>query len=486
MSQKEFSEISTKPQYHYHLLPAQKQLIYIGDPDVHIDICVYQGGFGSGKTFIGSLLGHILSSQVPRNRGIVVAKTYPIVRDTTLQTYFEHFDTMGLKSGRDYQWRASEQKLKYKNGSEILFRHLDDPSRIKSLNLGWAHMEEMGDIDESGFLMLLSRLRLKHVSRYRLFGTTNPQNGLGWLRRYFEKDRTFAVPDSTPRPQKIQYRRVLAPSTENSHLSAAYLENMKQQFSAEYYRMNVLGQDGGTQKGLLCPQFSESNLDEALQCQATLRLYLSCDFNVDPMCWVIAHRTQQPGMQIQYEFFDELCIENTNIIQTAEEFARRYASHEAGIVITGDASGRSRSDSSANPNDSKYRILLNTLSNAGMKNVHLDVPSANPHQDLRIETWNGLLCNQDGIRRVKIHPEKCKWLVWNLQNLRYLSGTSVVSEPSIRQIEQDASRCLKFTKHPFDAASYLTYRYDAIRKDAPLHHQKSLIRWQRFSPERLF
>lgn len=458
-----------------------------------MDICVYQGGFGSGKTFIGALLGHYLSHCIPRNRGIVVAKTYPLVRDTTLQTYFEHFDKLGLKEEIDYTWKATEHKIRYRNGSEILFRHLDDPNKVKSLNLGWAHMEEMGDMEEAGFLMLLSRLRLSGIKRYRMFGTTNPQPNAGWVKHYFEKDRLLNIPAKPllenpvqPAPERlIQYRRIIAPSTENKHLSDGYLENMRQQYSADYYRMNVLGQDFNNTKGLVCPQFSETNLDDALTYQKDLRLYLTCDFNVDPMCWVVAHRTLLPDGQAQYEFIDELCIENTNIIQSAQEFIRRYASHQAGVTITGDATGRNRSDSSANPNESKYRILLNALSDGGMTNLHLDVSTANPHQDIRVETWNGLLCNTDDIRRIRIHPQKCKWLVWNLQNLRYLPGTNVISEPSLRQIEHDSSHTLKFTKHPFDAASYLVYRYDPIKKDAPLHKQTG-IQWQAFRPGRQF
>lgn len=475
---------SSKTESVYQLLPAQRQFLYIDEPKIQMDVCVYQGGFGSGKTFIGALLGHYLSCAFPKNRGLVAAQTYPLVRDTTLQMYFEHFDALGLRNKKDYHWKATEQKIRYKNGSEVLFRHLDDPNKIKSLNLGWAHMEEMGDMSEACFLMLLSRLRLSNVKRYRLFGTTNPQAGLGWLRQYFEKNKLLAIPDD-PDEHQIQYRRIIAPSTQNVHLSAGYLENMRQQFSPEYYRMNVLGEDSNGKQGLVCPGFNEANLDDGLTYQANLRLYLTCDFNVDPMCWEVAHRIRLPDGLTQYEFIDELCIENTNIIQTAQEFARRYSGHEAGVVITGDASGRQRSDSSQKPNNSKYRILLNTLSEAGMKNVQLDVPTANPHQDIRVETWNGLLCNSDGVHRIRIHPEKCRWLVWNLKNLRYLPGCGVISEPSPRQIEHDSSRTLKFTKHPFDAASYLVYRYDPIKKDASFQTAPK-IQWPQFFPHRPF
>lgn len=455
------------PEKRFEILPAQQQFLFIDDPRVCLDVCVYQGGFGSGKTFVGSLMGHILSTMYPNNRGLVVAKTYPMIRDTTLVSYFQHFDRIGWHEGKEYIWKASEQKLIYKTtGSEILFKHLDDPGKIKSLNLGWAHMEEMSELSESGFLMLLSRLRLPNIPRYRLFGTTNPQGKKGWVYRYFHHDKTIQVTDPSGHAFLIQYRRIIAPTVENRFLSPVYLENMKQQYSSSYYEMNVMGNDVDCHDGLVCHTWDDTaNLDESIVYQPARKLYLTCDFNVDPMCWEMAHRVNLPDGNWQYEFFDELCVENTNITKTAEEFARRYKTHQAGIIITGDASGRQRSDSSSNPNDSKYKILLQTLSDMGMVNVSLDVPTANPHQDIRIETWNGLVCNHQGVRRVKVNPKTCPWLVWNMNNLSYIPGTSVVMEPSPRQIQQDTTHTIKYTKHPFDAASYLTYRYDPLHKN---------------------
>ncbi|MBY0405474.1 MAG: phage terminase large subunit, partial [Cyanobacteria bacterium] len=238
----------------YKLLPAQKQFIHIPNPHCKLDVCVYQGGYGSGKTFVGSFLGIELSEKYPGNRGLVVAKTYPLVRDTTLQAYFEHFENYGYRHGKEYIWKATESKVIFPNGSEILFRHLDAPYKLKSLNLGWVHMEEMSEMGEASFLMLLSRLRLKKVHRHRLFGTTNPQPNKGWIYRYFVENKPTETPkiaqsqqsqseQTFSKPITIQYRSIVAPSTETVHLSPEYLENMKNQFDSVYDRIKVLGQD---------------------------------------------------------------------------------------------------------------------------------------------------------------------------------------------------------------------------------------------------
>ena len=72
----------------YNLLKAQREFLEIPH-DYNIDVACYQGGYGSGKTFCGSLLGILLCLKFAGIRGLVGAKTYTLVRDTTLKTYFE-------------------------------------------------------------------------------------------------------------------------------------------------------------------------------------------------------------------------------------------------------------------------------------------------------------------------------------------------------------------------------------------------------------
>ncbi len=445
----------------YELLPAQQAMAHIEYPEVDLDVCVYQGGFGSGKTFIGAFLGIELCRKYPGIRGLVVAKTFPLLRDTTLQTYFEHFETFGFQEGRDYVWKATEAKLIFPQwgNSEILFRPLQAPYKLKSLNLGWVHVEEMSEITEDAFLMLLSRLRQKGIPRYRLFGTTNPQAHKGWIHRHFvAQNHGLQLEKIGRREVKIHYRRIIAPSTENIYLSPAYLLNMKHQFDPDYYQLNVLGQDGDYTAGLVCKTWADANIEETPY-RPDLRIYLSCDFNVDPMCWVLAHRFNG-----EYHFFDEICLENTNIVQTVEAFTNRYYGHTSGIIITGDASGKNRSVASERHNDTYYKILLNELSRLGFSQFSLDLKSANPLVETRVAAWNAMVCNSEGLRRVKIHPQ-CQWLIWNCENLKYIPGTSLIWEPTYKQIETHPR--LKFTKHVWDAASYLVERYDPILLTQP-------------------
>ena len=57
----------------YKLLDKQKEFIEIPHSN-QLDVAIYQGGFGSGKTWCGSLLGILLARKYPGCRGLVGAK----------------------------------------------------------------------------------------------------------------------------------------------------------------------------------------------------------------------------------------------------------------------------------------------------------------------------------------------------------------------------------------------------------------------------
>ena len=173
----------------YKLLEAQRKFLEIPH-DYSLDVAVYQGGYGSGKTFAGSLLGILLALKFAGIRGLVGAQTYTLVRDTTLQSYYEHLDNMNFVEDVDYKWVSTEQKLVFRNGSEILFRHFEEPNKLKSLNLGFVEIEEMSDIPYDTFKMLLARMRQRIPKKwknftYRIFGHTNPEMQRGWIYKTF-------------------------------------------------------------------------------------------------------------------------------------------------------------------------------------------------------------------------------------------------------------------------------------------------------------
>jgi PBSX family phage terminase large subunit len=427
----------------YTLLPKQIEFMQIPH-DNDLDVAVYQGGFGSGKTFCGSLLGLLLARKFPGCHGLVGAKEYELVKNTTMDSYFEHLDAMGYVRDVDYIYNKNDKKITLSNGSTILFKGVDDPERFKSLNLHWIEVEECSQISHNSFKALLGRLRgsIKpdwEGFRYRLFGHTNPQPNKGWLWKVFIEN---------PRDN---YRLIIAPTSENKYLPEHFVQSLKDEYDPEYYRINVLGEFGNYSSGLVVKGFDDDNLAE-LTYNDGLDLYLTCDFNVDPMCWEIAHKDEDTVY-----FFDEIVIENTSTQESIDEFIRRYPNHKGKIYICGDASGDFRSAQSEFTN---YMIIIRALQGAGYNPI-LKIRNFNPPVLRRIQSFNARVRNANNEVHILIDKNRCKWLLHNIYNLSFKEGTSIVDVPTVKQIQND--REAKFLEHPFDAASYLVEYFYPIK-----------------------
>lgn len=429
----------------YDLLDKQTEFMSIPH-NQELDIAIYQGGYGSGKTWCGSLLGILLAKKYAGSRGLVGAKEYELVRKTTLVSYLEHLEALGYKKGEHYSYNKVDKIIKFKNGSEILFSQLDDPEKFKSLNLHWAEIEEASQVGYSTIKQLLGRLRNTYRGnnwknfRYRLFGHTNPQPDKGWIYERFVENK------------QENYRLIIAPTTNNIYLPKHYIESMKDAFDEEYYRINVLGEFGNYNSGLVVKGFTDENIKN-LKYNENLPLHLTCDFNVDPMMWLVAHKDKE-----NVYFFDEIVIENATTEMCFKEFMRRYPNKNQEIIINGDASGDNRSTQSEFTN---YAIMRKLLKDNGYTNFRFELRPYNPPILNRVAAFNARVRSADGKVRLFVDKRRCKYFIQNIYNLKYKEGTTIIDAPSIHQIKQDRNK--KFLLHIFDAGSYLTEYYWRIK-----------------------
>ena len=167
------------------------------------------------------------------------------------------------------------------------------------------------------------------------------------------------------------------------------------------------------------------------------------------MCWALAHKDKN-----DVYFFDEIVIEKTTTQQCIDEFLRRYPKHKSEIIINGDASGDNRSTLSEYTN---YAIIKNALKEHGYKNVKFRLRDYNPPILNRISAFNARVKNSKGERHLFIDSKKCKWILYNIYNLSFKEGTSIIDVPTHTQIK--SNRDAKFLEHPFDAISYLVEYY---------------------------
>jgi hypothetical protein len=359
---------------------------------------------------------------------------------------------MGIK----YVHNKTENVITLYNGSEILFRHLEEPDKIKSLNLGFVEIEEMSDTPESTFNMLLSRLRQAPQPewegfRYRLFGHTNPEKSRGWIYSKFVKN-----------PQK-NFRRVLAPTTDNIYLPDGFVDMLKESYSEDYFNINVMGNDVDNTLGLVTKRFNHSEqIRPELAINPNFPIHLTCDFNKDPMAWYICQ-----DIDNSFHYIHEIVEQHTTTEfcgGLVAELLHNYKNHA--IIINGDASGMNNTTKG-----SDFVILKNTLAREGFTNVDIRVLNKNPDIGWRVNCWNAMVYGADKKPHVFIHP-RCKYLLYNIDNLEMEEGGDRPKKISSGKLRSDEKA--KYLGHPFDAVSYPICLYYPI-KDISLKEFKGTI-----------
>jgi phage terminase large subunit len=114
----------------------------------------YVGGIGAGKSYAGAIKAIVRSQEQAGSLGLIGAPTYPMLRDATQRTFFELCPRALIKS-----FNKGEQSLLLHNGSEILFRSMDAPDRVRGLNLAWYWLDEAPLCGHYAWQLLKGRLR---------------------------------------------------------------------------------------------------------------------------------------------------------------------------------------------------------------------------------------------------------------------------------------------------------------------------------------
>lgn len=233
-----------EPRFKITPLPKQEEFITSNSR-----FTCYSGGWGSGKTFAGCLRGLMLSSY-PKNFGLIGRLTYPELRDTTRRTFFELCPPEYYDPAQGGEWRKSENHLKLINGSEIIFRHLDQiaEKELLSLNLGWFYFDQAEEIPEAVYTTLLSRLRLNVVPVRYGFVTCNPEPG-NWIYHKWKKP----LEEGEPLPD---HELIEASTYENKeHLPDDYIASLEA-LPEEVQKRYVLGR-WDVFEGQIYPEFDK-------------------------------------------------------------------------------------------------------------------------------------------------------------------------------------------------------------------------------------
>jgi PBSX family phage terminase large subunit len=358
----------------------------------------------------------------------------------------------------DFKVTDNEIINKY-TGSNFIFKglrstNLTDLSKTKSLEgvtITW--LEEGQSISEASLDFLIPTIT--RVEDYELIVSMN---------RYKDLDPVFERYCLIPDPEVLhQYNTYLdfADFFKNIGQEKAYKQFCKEAnklllLDPEKYNHVYKGHPASYIAGCVTRRFTAENI-LPLEHYSDEPLHITCDFNGDPMCWILAHKTDK-----EVFYFDEIVLEVTDTYAAIKYFIEKYKDRDKTqtIIINGDASGSNKSTQSPIHN---YIIMRNELTKAGFRKVKIEKRKANPPIMKRVNSWNNQICNDDGERRLFINADKCKWLMYNIHNLKYKPGSNDIEDANLTQIRQDNKA--KFLNHPFAAASYLVDYYWPIKTE---------------------
>ena len=167
------------------------------------------GGIGSGKSFAGAVKA--LLNAKAGTIGLVLAPTYPMLRDATLRTFRD------IAGEAIVDFSKSDMIARMVTGGEILFRSADNPERLRGPNLHWAWIDEGALCPPDTWDIVIGRLRADGLAG-PCWITSTPK-GRNWL--YHRRDM-----------MKI-YK---AKTADNRHLAPDFIQSLKDSYSGDFAR----------------------------------------------------------------------------------------------------------------------------------------------------------------------------------------------------------------------------------------------------------
>lgn len=338
---------------------------------------------------------------------------------------------------------TSQMEFKTVFGSWLFLVGMDNPARVEGDQYDGGVLDECSD-QRPGVYNLTLRPAFTHRQ--------------GWLWRIgVPKRRGPGAPEFRRAFEKAGDAAFTWPSWDI--LPAAEIEKLQQELDEKDFNEQIGGrwEDAG---GAAYYAFSrEHNISDGVVYNPSDIIYVGMDFNVNPMAWVIGHKVRTSSGLWQLRIFDELWIRNTNTQRSLDELWRRYSSHTAGWVFTGDASSNNRHTAAS---QTDYAQLSHDRRFA----ARIRWEKKNPSVRDRVAAVNTVCCNKAGERKLLISP-KCQHLIEDLTS-RSLDdyGNPMPATPA--QAFDSG--------HATDALGYLVWQYFPLRGYMPEGERLVIVR----------
>jgi len=379
-------------------------------------------GIRGGKTFAGAREATKQSWNSPHPIDIpygIIAPTYHMLDRTTWREFKSAARPLILREN------DSKKIITLKNGREVFGFSAENYDKIRNVTLMGFWVDEARECKD--FEELWKVLLGRTLSTGGKGIVTSSPNSFDAMHKIFIEER------------KEGYGVCRFSTYENTTIAKSFIDELANDYDEKYMQQELMGEfvvfEGAVYYTFNRKENAGDLAFKVANYNPSMPIALCCDFNVDPMAWVIAQVYETSGLK-EIRIIDEIFLRNSNTIQCCDEFKLRYPNHTAGVVLYGDATGKSRTTAS---NVTNWKIIQDELSRYGITDK---VPRSNPAERDRVNAVNAMICNSKGVRRVQVNP-KCKHIIVDLEQVSYKEGSTQI----------DKNRNILLT-HPSDAFGY--------------------------------
>lgn len=179
-------------EYNFKPLTRQSEALKFLSVDSDVETILYGGAAGGGKTMLGCMWQILRRLKYPGTRSLIGRAKLDTLKKTTMATFFQVSNEIGLKAGEDFIYNQQSHIIKFSNGSEIiladLFLYPSDPmmTDLGGLEVTDVFIDEATEITEKAYSIVSSRIRYKLNEfglKPKILLTCNPSKG--WIYNQF-------------------------------------------------------------------------------------------------------------------------------------------------------------------------------------------------------------------------------------------------------------------------------------------------------------
>lgn len=391
----------------------------------------YGGAIRGGKTFVTLGILIYLCNRYKGSKWHIMRHDFPALQETTIPSLEKI-----IKQSSNWKWNKDRSNYFAYNkyDSKIFFKgenikhdaNLDD---LLGLETNGFFLEQLEGLAQKTWDLASSRAGSWYIDPMPpafMFTTLNPTQK--WPKKeIYLKYRNGELPPDF-------FFQVALPS-DNSFVTQDQW-NAWNGMDERYQKQFIEGDwtDFDETDNLFCYCYNTNKCIEKIEINGRSEIYLSFDFNVDPITCLVA-QLYNNGLYC----LEQISLGNSDIYKLCDYIKSKYGGHM--FIVTGDATGQNRS-ALTKDNINYYQIIGRELK---LGPQQFRVPTVNPLIEENRVLINAVLHKY----KVFFSKENCKKLIYDMENVRVLANGDIDKSDKSLTHALDCFRyiCNAFLKH---------------------------------------